>query len=424
MANYLRLLGLFLLAAFLLFMKSPDAILAPQFWAEDGPIFFVTQLHQALPQLLMPYAGYLHEVPRLVAWVANQFDFANAPLIYNSAAIAIDAACITYVSVRLRQWLPQWAVFFSFLVVPAAGDIFGTITNVQWFMQFVLATACFVPANEGAKAPLALRIVGYMALALAGLSGPFSVIIMGIAIFAMLLTLLPVPSGRLPLGSVWNIVMAMADTGRRMNKTAILIVAACACIQILVMLIFKVYTPASLHALTFAEQVHIGVEGLHSFYVYTVNRPFSRFHIAELMMMAVIAMAYLIDAIRRPGTTAGLGCLLIIFGIAQPILAYAKQRELHTLAASSHYFYMLSVVLCWVGWRTLNERIPSARAPAIAALAVALMTGIAVQPNYFRRQPLHDLAWGRFVDQIRTGRPSPIVVPLNPLPWGFKLITL
>ncbi len=419
--NYKKPVGLFLIAAVLLFLKSPDAILNPQFWAEDGPIFFAAQFHHALPQLLTPYAGYLHVVPRLVAWAANWFDFAKAPLIYNSTAILIDAACIAYVSLRLRHWFPHWAVFLSFFIVPAAGDIFGTITNAQWFMQFVLAAACLVPDRKGAKTPIALRVAGYIALALAGLSGPFSVLVTGAAICAMLLTLLPVPSGRPPLGVAWNIVMAMAEAGRRLPKVAILIVAACACAQGLVLLTSDVRTPVELYILTSDQQASLGVLGLDSFYSHTVNHPFTQWHIAELVVMAVVVTTCIVDAIRRPSTTAGLGCLFVILGVAQPILAYAKQQEIHTLATSSHYFYMLSVVLCWVGWRILNERLPLARGPAIAALAIALVTGMAVEPNYFSRQPLHDLGWDKYVDQIRGSSQSLIIVPLNPVPWNFKL---
>src|SRR3954469_13020568 len=54
----------------ILFARRPDMVLNPQFWAEDGPVFFAQARIHGIAALVEPYAGYFHTVLRLVAWIA------------------------------------------------------------------------------------------------------------------------------------------------------------------------------------------------------------------------------------------------------------------------------------------------------------------------------------------------------------------
>ena len=45
-----------------LFFRRPDAFLNPQFWAEDGTVFFKSNFYNA-PSFFTPSAGYLHFIP-------------------------------------------------------------------------------------------------------------------------------------------------------------------------------------------------------------------------------------------------------------------------------------------------------------------------------------------------------------------------
>jgi hypothetical protein len=419
---YQRSIGLFALALVLLFLKSPDAILAPQFWAEDGPVFFAAQFGQDWPQLLTPYAGYLHTVPRLVAWIATWFDLAHAPLVYNALAILIDAACIAYVSLRLAAWFPQWAVFLSFFIVPSSGDIFGTATNVQWFMQFVLAAACLVPAAGPHAAPRPVRIAGHAALALAALSGPFSVLVSGLAVGAMLMGARRfAPAGPGPSFGLSNIVRAIAPVGSRLSRANLLVVLACAFVQAVVLIPNELRTPAETFLLSPELQASLGVSKLESFYFYTVTNPFLKSQLAYLAAMVAVTTACLMYTLLRPAPWNGVACLFLALGVAQPVLAYMKERNVFTLTATSHYFFLLSVACCWIAWHLLRTHLPEQRKPAFAIVAALLLMGVLFRTDYFRREPLHDLGWARHVDRIRNGGPASVMVPINPAPWYFKV---
>src|SRR5215469_2472520 len=103
----------YLLSLGLLCLKSLDAITNPQFWAEDGAIFYAQQTANYWPQIATPYAGYLHVVPRVVAWLSSSIDPLYLPLIYNISAITINAACVAYSILELSPILGARLVFIS-----------------------------------------------------------------------------------------------------------------------------------------------------------------------------------------------------------------------------------------------------------------------------------------------------------------------
>ena len=55
----------------ILFIRKTDSILNPQFWAEDGTVFFLDQHHDGVSSIFKPYAGYFNLVSRIVAFLAD-----------------------------------------------------------------------------------------------------------------------------------------------------------------------------------------------------------------------------------------------------------------------------------------------------------------------------------------------------------------
>src|SRR5258705_12552214 len=136
---YRRFLALSGLIFLLLVLRRPDAVTNPQFWAEDGVIFFFGQIaHTGLGALVVPYAGYLHIVPRLVAAFAALFPGSSTPLIFNLFAFVIAAFCCSLFSLNWYRRLLQsdWLrVVVCVLIATAiqADELVGTITNAHWF---------------------------------------------------------------------------------------------------------------------------------------------------------------------------------------------------------------------------------------------------------------------------------------------------
>src|SRR5688572_4494933 len=84
------------MAAVLLFVRKPWALITPQLWAEDGPIHLADIDSWGAHAFFVPYRGYLHLLPRIIAWIASHLaDVAHWPAIYNAAAFIVAIALLS-----------------------------------------------------------------------------------------------------------------------------------------------------------------------------------------------------------------------------------------------------------------------------------------------------------------------------------------
>src|SRR5476649_2190102 len=107
-----------IVAVALLVARKSWALLTPQLWAEDGTIHLNDVEQFGAGAFLVPYRGYLHVLPRLVAWIASQTaDVAHWPAIYNWASLLLTALLfIRVASPRLDMPGNPWLVL-SFVLV-------------------------------------------------------------------------------------------------------------------------------------------------------------------------------------------------------------------------------------------------------------------------------------------------------------------
>jgi hypothetical protein len=156
--------------------RLPGALLHPQFFAEDGWIWYeqAYNLHW-LGSLGIPQAGYMQTFPRLVAGVALLFPMRWAPLIMNLAGAVVQALpvtallsyrCAPWGPVRVRMWMAA-----LYLAIPDAPEIHVVLTNAMWHLALLQALLAFsVP-------PLTWRgrTSDVTLFAIAGITGPFCI---------------------------------------------------------------------------------------------------------------------------------------------------------------------------------------------------------------------------------------------------------
>lgn len=157
----------------LLFLHKPSALLTPQLWAEDGSIFLTQQQLFGLHAFFIPYMGYLHAIPRLIAWAAaHLLGPASWPAFYNGAAFAIWIAVIARLFSR-RLDLPgkPWLAL-AMCLAALSPEVLFNITNLQWLTAFVLLQQAFIarPTNWWQRA------TDWLLLGLVGLTGPFAIL--------------------------------------------------------------------------------------------------------------------------------------------------------------------------------------------------------------------------------------------------------
>ena len=122
--------------AFGLLLRRPDSLLRPQFFCEDGIIFF-WQAHErgGLAAIFVPYAGYLHLVPRLFAWAGEILPFLWRPAFYNYGALGFTlvwgALLCRYMRLELRG-AERAGLALTLVLVPQGGEVFLTLSNLQW----------------------------------------------------------------------------------------------------------------------------------------------------------------------------------------------------------------------------------------------------------------------------------------------------
>jgi len=152
MARWVFLYFMLAGAAFVLMsLRRSDLLTNPQFWAEDGSVYFFTQLVDGTrAALFQPYAGYLLLIPRLVAASATLSLAHRAPLIYSLAALTIDALCCSLFLLPWYRPLIRSDAMRAILCLYMASGIFaheliGVLTNAQWYLAMAMLLMLVLP---------------------------------------------------------------------------------------------------------------------------------------------------------------------------------------------------------------------------------------------------------------------------------------
>jgi hypothetical protein len=146
----------------------------PGLWGEDGNIF-INEAHDAgLGSLFKPYAGYMHLAPRGISYVASFLPLEYVPLAFHLAWLLAFIVTVYIIQSRLAALSVHPAFYIWALVLlaiqPQAGEVFFTLTNIQWFTGLALLAYLIFPF---ARLPKSWETV---LIFIAGLTGPFSVL--------------------------------------------------------------------------------------------------------------------------------------------------------------------------------------------------------------------------------------------------------
>lgn len=168
----------FLLAALAVVSRRPDVILYPQFYGEDGVIWYAQAYNLGwLHTLCLSEGGYLNTLPRLAAALALLVPFHAAPLVMNLLGLAVQvlpvnvllsSRCAAYGSFPVR--LLAAAIY---LALPNSNEVFVVITNAQFHLALVACLLAFArpPATWLGKT---FDITVFL---VSGLTGPFCLVL-------------------------------------------------------------------------------------------------------------------------------------------------------------------------------------------------------------------------------------------------------
>src|ERR1700733_6052297 len=127
-----------------IFSRLPGALLHPQFFAEDGWVWYQQAYNLGwLRSLLITQAGYLQTLPRLVADLTLLFPMQWAPLIMNLAGAVVQALPVTaLLSRRCIPWGPlpvRMLMSAVYIAIPNAPEVHIVLTNAMWHLAVLQA---------------------------------------------------------------------------------------------------------------------------------------------------------------------------------------------------------------------------------------------------------------------------------------------
>jgi len=172
------LLLTFFLVALAVISRRPDALLNPQFFAEDGNVWFAEAYNQGWARALaITHTGYFQTLPRLGAALALAVPLQHAPLITNLVGLVLQVApAVFLLSTRAERWAPlriRVLMTLAYLALPNISELNVSITEAQWHLALL---ACLVVLSRSPESR-AGTIFDLTVLALCGLTGPFCVVL-------------------------------------------------------------------------------------------------------------------------------------------------------------------------------------------------------------------------------------------------------
>ena len=178
----LQLLVFFVCAA-LIVSRRPDALFNPQFFAEDGSIWYPEAYMSGwLAALFHSRNGYFQTLPRLASAIALITPLRFAPLVMNLIGITIQVLPVNLlVSARCRNWGPLFAraiMAILYLALPNTRELDAAPEEGQWHLA--LLACSLVLACPAAK--WRWRVLDLLVILLSGFSGPFCVMLLPIAV--------------------------------------------------------------------------------------------------------------------------------------------------------------------------------------------------------------------------------------------------
>ncbi len=383
--------------ALALFLRRPYALLVPQPYAEDGTIFLSQNDLLGLRAVLEPYMGYLHALPRLIAWLASRLlDPAWWPAFYNVTAFALWLAVIARtfsprlpLPPRLRPWLA-----LTFFLGPHTGEILFNITNLQWVVAFLLIQQAFI------SAPITtLQRVRDLALLLVlGLTGPFIIAL-----------------GQLLAWRWWRERRGWGLQPSSYNVQLLALATACAATQA-----YFILQPGPRFTFPpFVASQFFAVVGQHLLVWPVIGDHLARATPPLLhTLFGVVPVLTLLAWSLRPHPRRLLRAQLVAAFVLMMAAGVYRSRpdtwNLGNLVFGDRYFYLPRVLLAWLVILELD----AVQRPVRWLARTAALSCAVVHLKGYMLPPEPDYHWTRHVEPIRRGVPANI--PTLPEGWTME----
>lgn len=397
--------GLGLVYAAIVVSRRPDALVHPQFYAEDGQAWYADAHNlPALQALFLPLAGYYQFFQRFVAFVLTPISLTMTPLVYALVAFTVQMLpALVFASGRLRSVIrddkTRWVIAAVYLLIPNL-ELAGNLTNTQWH----LALLAFVLLLAEPPRSIVARILEVVALVFAGLSGPYAFFLV-------------------PLG----LVMHRRRLGPGWRRVQLSVLGGTGLIEIAVMVLVGV----SRSHTTLGISLHdVPLIAANQFLSRLGEWGFSSAATAPALLVAVLIALVLVAGFRR-GPSAlryfvALSLAVAATGLIAPYGRLLENRPAWDLIATggmdNRYFFMYAVAVVFAGIALAVSWRRPLRTAVLAAAALLFFVVPAVLGQWqYIALPSENLQQYQIV--ISQAAPGTIVsIPIYPKTWTMQLI--
>jgi hypothetical protein len=387
-----------LIAVAILFVRKTDSFLHPQFWAEDGAVFFQEQVNQGASAIIKPYAGYLHLVPRLIALVADAFfPYSTAPAVYNYLSLLVMLVVIFNVYSPRFIMDNKLLLSLSIVLLPHFGnEVFMNATNVNWILAILLLVVLFKEAPDMRFGNVGWQVVSdAVAMVCCGFSGPFIVFLTPFF--------------------VWRFFIRKSRYNSCLAAIAVLIAATQALFisreNLLIARASQTGAPFVDHCRVAGQRL-FGNLFLGSTLPYDLN-PYLLCGCGVLVVASVVCLAM----------KSGKGRQIFVFLAFSAMIVLATffkfkpfPGKLLSPENGSRYFYLPYVMFTWALILCLNKQRRSESRMVGFLLGAILLSSLT---SGFHSQPFKDLDWAQSSQLIVKSQNASI--PINPSGWRVNV---
>lgn len=393
----------FLLALLLTFLRGPSLFTHPQFWAEDGSVWYAQAYNLGwLHSLGIPDGGYLNTLQRLAAGLALLVPFRWAPLPMAFVGLLCQALPVPILlSARCRNWgpLPLRIAFAAvYIAMPNAREVHVLCTNSHWHYALAEVLLAFAAAPRSILG----KIGDIFFFALGSICGPFGLLLIPF-VFAF-----------------WWI--------RRQRWTLVILALLSSGALVQLYFLRHVQEARYYRALGASLSMFIRIVGGNVFLgALRGSTPYGlRYPLIACLLSLIVAIVVILYCARSAPVEIRLFfiyCFVILAaGLKSPLvpLHLTQPRWSELIQYPSRYwFYPVLAYLFSILWCLAYARSRVMRITAIC-LALVLVQGIF---RDWRIPPLADSHFAEHAAAFERAAPGThVIIPVNPDPWTMEVI--
>ena len=126
----------------LLLFRNTRLFTHPIPWGEDFAIFIYDEYNIGFPNTaLMLYAGYIHLLPRIIAFLSMKFDISSAMIVMNWSVLLIKTMIfyLVFRSKEIKSNLIKFSLLTYLILLPLCDEIYNNVTGLQWWLIPLMA---------------------------------------------------------------------------------------------------------------------------------------------------------------------------------------------------------------------------------------------------------------------------------------------